>query len=646
MSAEQPQMNKLFYTYSVAKALYERGQDYIDVFWPFALRVLSESGTPLSLVSIQEKLRESFNLDIPEHSLKSILSRAKNRGYVVGDGKGQFTRVEKGRRYVDKLESEREVERRINELLEDIKVYLNKELQSSLTLNDVQDIVLSFINQNIESIVEYFNPAGDASQLKIPIQRRRRYEGELVRYLEITEKQKPALYKTLQDIICGSVIYTSSSSSDIAEINKKFGDMEVFLDTNFLVSILELDFPEFNKPAKELFHLLRLNRFKIKIFDFTLGEFVNLLQTYPKKQYLYNIVTEYVRSMSTNLKWCGWTGEDVKEFISKIENKLWDLGIDIEPTYMELKTYKPRKEEHLSAILKHKPMQGKLSRNHDLAAIEKIKEIRGSPKRHIEKAKAFFLTSDRILSRVNFLEMGHKEKATICEVIPDHLLTNILWLKNPTVGKDIPMKSVIAIHSRNMFIDKRVWERFIENLKRLKEEGNISDKDIAMLFYNHYIEKALLEYDESDVDKIAPELIFELVKDAVKKIDAEAQQKLEEQRKSLEAAFEKKEKGLGKRWEAKLLGVKKKLETASKREAKLWVNVISYTFIGLVTFAVFGIVKINFEIIQPIYLALAIVIPLASAYFGVKFKLRRMKARFESKLFNKIYKKKLSQLEF
>ncbi len=639
-------MNRLYYTYSLVKALYERGQDYIDAFWPFVLRVLSENGTSMSLVSMQEKLRESFNLDIPEHSLKSVLTRAKHGGYVdySGKGKGQLAIAEKGRQYVDKLEPEREVERRINTLLEDIRVCLNKEFELPLTLGDVHDIVLSFINENIEHIIECFNPASGTSQLKVPVPRTRRHEGELVRYLEVAEKEKPTLYKTFQDLVYGSVIYTSASSLDIAEINKKFEDTQLFLDTNFLVCILELDFPEVNKPAKELFHLLRANRFKIKIFDFTLGELVNLLQTYSKKQYLFNI-DERLCSMFTNLKWCGWTSEDAKVFISKIEDKLWNLGIDIEPTYVEVKSYKPQKEEYLSAILKYRPMQNEMSRNHDLAAIEKIKEIRGSPKRHLEKAKAFFLTSDRLLSKANFFGMGHKEKATICEVIPDHLLTNILWLKNPTVGKDIPMKSVIAIHSRKMFVEKRVWERFIENLNKLKEERSISDKEIAMLFYNRYIEKALLEYEESDVDKIQPELIFELIKDAARKIGAEAQEKLEEQRRGLEASFQRIEKKLGKRWEEKLLGIKKKLEANSKREAKLWVNVVSYDVIALVTFVVFVIVKTNFETIQPIHLALSVVIPLAFAYFGIKFRLRRVKVRFEGVLFNKIYKKKLSQVE-
>jgi len=241
--------------------------------------------------------------------------------------------------------------------------------------------------------------------------------------------------------------------------------------------------------------------------------------------------------------------------------------------------------------------------------------------------------------------MGHKEKATICEVIPDHLLTNILWLKNPTVGKDIPMKSVIAIHSRKMFVEKRVWERFIENLNKLKEEGSISDKEIAMLFYNRYIEKVLLEYEESDIDTIQPELIFELIKDAARKIDAEAQEKLEEQRKGLETSFQRREKKLGKRWGERLLGIKKKLETASKREAKLYVNIVSW-FITLAVVAILVVIQtISLDFIVPIYLALSIIIPIAFAYFGIKFPLRRIKVRFEGVLFNKIYKKKLSQLE-
>ena len=82
--------------------------------------------------------------------------------------------------------------------------------------------------------------------------------------------------------------------------------------------------------------------------------------------------------------------------------------------------------------------------NHDLFAIEKIKELRRYSIRKIEESKFFFLTSDRKLSRFNYLEMGHQSNGTICEIILDTLLTNILWLKDPRAK--LSLKSIITVH--------------------------------------------------------------------------------------------------------------------------------------------------------------------------------------------------------
>ena len=65
---------------------------------------------------------------------------------------------------------------------------------------------------------------------------------------------------------------------------------------------------------------------------------------------------------------------------------------------------------------KYKPDQGLLYQNHDLAAINMIERMRRHPVRRIEDSKAFLLTSDGKLSQFDFIELGHKESSTVCEV--------------------------------------------------------------------------------------------------------------------------------------------------------------------------------------------------------------------------------------
>lgn len=634
--------NKLF-TYSFAKTLYEQKKNYIDTFYPFILKVLPDDETALKIDYIQSKVKENYGLDIPEHSLKSIITRAKKKGYVT-EQKWKVKLTEKGVKYLDRLESESEVNRRISELLDDIKIYLKK---PQLSQDEIYKIVLSFINQNIYTLVLFFNPASDITKVDLPIKKTRKYEDKLVRYFEITEKQKPTLYKTLQDIVYGSVISTAASSPKIAEIDKKFKSVQVFFDTNFILSIFELHFPEFSKPAKELFNLLKINEFTLKVFDFTVDEIVGVLKNYSSAQHMY-IPNVRVDSIYSNLKSKGMTIEDVKEFIQSVEKRIWDLGIKIEPTGIELKTYRPKKEENLIRISRCKPEKSERAQNHDIAAIEKIEQIRGKPAREIERSKAFFLTSDLRLSNCNYFEWGHKENMTVCEVVPDRLITNVLWLKNPITIKDIPLNSIIAIHSREILINRRIWIRFYENAQKLKADGYINDRDLSMIFYNHCIEEVLSKFDESDIDKVTSELILEEIANASKGIDSETQKKLEEQKKIFEDRITQKELEKEKKWERKLGEIKNLMKTRAQKKSKRIIDIVSgicVLIVAILLWKLVGVVIVHWNTIEPIVWIVGFIISIGLPLLGIKIKLEKVRKRLESQLFNRIYRKQLRELK-
>lgn len=557
--------------------------------------------------------------------------------------KRQFRLKDQGIEYLDSFEPESDVERRINELLEDIKNYLNEQLRLSLTSNETYDVVLSFIHDNIDSLAEFFNPDSSIIQLNISRPKTNKYDVVLANYFESAKQRKPHLYKTLTDIIYGSVISTMASNRDIAEMNKKFEHTQMFLDSNYLFSILELHFPEFNKPAKELLDLLKLHKFELRVFDFTIDEMVGVLRNYFREQHLY-IPGVRVSSIYSSLKSRGLTIEDVREFIAKIESKILELGIRIEPISIDLKDYKPTKAEHRSRLSQYKPDQNLQSQNHDLAAIEKIREIRRSPKREIESSKALFLTSDLRLSKFDFLEMGHREKATVCEVIPDKLLTNILWLKNPSVVKDIPLKSVIAVHSREMFIDRKIWGRFCETITKLKEDTRINGKDVSMLFYNHHIEEVLRVYDHSQIDKITPDFIMEEVEAVSELIDAGTKKKLEEQREFFEKRLTQRELERERELETRFREIKGKIKVRAVRNARRLTMVTMcipiLIFVGI--FMYFVSTK-GWVPISRIFAGIALVVPILS-FLGIKVNMLNIRKPLQDKIFQEIYRKELSEL--
>lgn len=634
-------MTKLICTYSLVKTLYEQGKDYIDSFWPFVLKLLRKNETHLDLSSIQDGIRENFGLDIPLHSLTVIITRAKRKGFIKQQ-KRLFILTDKGGEHLDSLEPESDIERRINELIEDIKSYLNEQLKLTLTSDATKEIFLSFVNKHIESLIEFFNPESSIIRLDAQSQLNSRYDGTLIEYLEISKKRKPNFYNTLVDVIYGSVISTVASNRNIAEVNKNFSSTKVFLDSNYLFSILGLHAPNFNKPAQELLQLLKAYKFELRIFDFTIEEMVRVLKNYSREHHLY-IKDVPVKSIFSNLKTIGLTTEDVREFIAKIESKMWELGIKIETTNVNLDDYKPKKDEYRTKLSQYKLYQNVRTQNHDLAAIDKTREIRGKLRREIESSKAFFLTSDFRLSKFNFMVMKHRDNATVCEVISDRLITNILWLKNPTIIKDIPLKSIIAIHSQGIFIERKIWIRFCEIIRNLKEENKIEEKDISMLFYNHHIEDVLKAYDESETEEIIPSLIFDELEKVNKLIDEETKKKLKEQGEIFEKKLSQVKLEKQMESEKKLDNIKTIIKSKATKKAKKYslgiMCVPIFVFVG--GFIYFTLVKS-----WPIVIILGGIGSITGilSFFDIRISLGNIFRGLQDKNFQNIYKKDLSEL--
>jgi hypothetical protein len=292
---------------------------------------------------------------------------------------------------------------------------------------------------------------------------------------------------------------------------------------------------------------------------------------YLREGYRYP-TTVGVDTLYSSLARKGWKKMDAREFITRIEKILYEGGMRIDwATDVDLKTY-PADEELRNRMRNYKPLQDLFHQNHDLASIDKIKYLRGRSVRKIEEARQFFLTSDVRLSRFNFLEMGHKDNGTLCEVILDRLLTNILWLKDPNT--ELSLKSIIAIYSRDLFIKRRIWDRFYEILKQLRQEGKLEDEAISTLFYHGYIEDILREFDEQEVNKITPDFLVEEIEKAAKfkeeivegKIREREREKEEEFVKQLKETISRKEQEKETEWLEKIQGIKSNLRSSAERK--------------------------------------------------------------------------------
>jgi len=564
-------MNSQIYTYSIVKTLYDRGRDYIDCFWPFIVKVLPTSKEALNVEVIQKAIDEKYLLKIPIYSLKIILTRSRKKGYIQSN-KSVYFLTNKGVKYHDKLESEKEVEKRIDAFIKDIENHLISKAYS-INKNDIREIIETFINENLIFFEQYLNPEVGTTNLVEGYKKNlQSWEEVIIDYFQYLEKSKSIHYETLREIICGSIISAMLLSRNLSKANQKFSKTLVFFDTNFIFSLLGLHDKIFVRPAIELYELMKSEKkFTFKIFDFTIQEINNVLKGYiaARNQYLPHL---RINSIYGNLRLKKWQLSDVREFIANIEERLSRFDIDIEYTGIKIKTYDYDDSRLREAIARRKPKQNINGQNHDLAAIEMIKKLRSKPARTIENATAIFLTSDKELTKHSLIDHNHLYDGTIAEVFLDKVFTNVLWLKNPNQLTKLPISSIIAMHSRHLFIDKGIWSQFCESLKNLREKGDIEDKEIALLLYDQNMQDVLRGFSPENAGAIDEDFIFRNLEQVRLTLDDEKERAIQKRVLDFGKELDKHSEEKFEKWLKSIENIKNQFRNDSIRDAKWLIN--------------------------------------------------------------------------
>jgi DNA-binding PadR family transcriptional regulator len=649
------------FTFSLIRSLYDQGDDIIDSFWPLVINVLPRDKSSLPIEKVQKEIEEHYGLKVPQHSLGTIIKRAAKKGYVERAQKS-ISLTPDGLTYFDqKIEPEREANRRVNELLADAKAFMERALKTVLSLDQIKGIIQAFILENLETLEQFFTDDG------APTHSRNTFstdsERVLVDYFTDVEKTKPLIFQTLQDIVCGSVISAIVHTRELfQESGRKFDKTVVYLDSNYVFSLLNLRYDEENKPAQELFTLMKEEgTFDFKVFDFTLHEITGVLRNYEKEERYYQPHIKVRNSLFASLKARGWTPAKVREFIVNVEERLWDeLQVSIGPTEINLGKYEADASRR-ALLAQYKPDQASREQNHDLAAIDRIRALRRKDVRRIEKAQAIFLTSDMKLALFNYIGEEHKEKDTISEVIPDRLLTNILWLKNPAASDKFSLDSIIANYSRNLFVDQTVWKQFYKNLVELRIEGSLDDTQVSILLYDRHLQEMLSEYEPDEMEEIDPEKILKNIEKIREEKPEEVQKasqpspipdQTEDMRSQLTALQEKVNRVEQEKNDMMLRTIerwKKVQELDAERDAKAINVVIKGIFVVamlLFAFYIIGPLKRHWLDVEPVvWLITVVVLGLVLPILGIHTDPFNWSHKVYDRVFNFALRRRLKNLE-
>lgn len=564
-------MRSQLFTYALIKTMYDKGGDYLDAFCPFVLKGLKKDSVFQNIAEIQTGIADEFCLRVPQHTVQRILSISKGRGYVE-QVERLYRLTNKGISHVERFETDKDVERRLNALLSDILVFLPPGTVE--TVDQVRSELFSFLQSNLESMFEMcceYSPSGTqpSSNTSTIVER------YLFNYVIEAERVKPDHYATLKDVVLGSImssILTSSSYTDLNEVQKRFGSCTVYLDTNLVLNVLGIGETVFTTPAKELYDLLKKYKFRIRVFSFTVDEICKVIRGYIREEHTYPD-TVRVDSLYSTLKRMGWKKSDALSFVGNVEQILAENGILVDGAKdINLSNYVADASLRAS-LTSYKPLQPLSSQNHDLAAIERIRQMRSRRTRKMTDAEVLFVTSDKVLSKFDFVELGHRDAGTVCEVVLDSLLTNILWLKNPCGA--ISVKSIIGAYSRELFVKRRVWEKFYQTLVEVRKSREIKEDDILDLFTGGFLEDMLRELDESQVSDINDDYVLELIERASERQGDRLARAVEETQNEYESKTQIAVSSINNRWIEMIDQMKDSIRDACKRKATHRAAVVS-----------------------------------------------------------------------
>jgi hypothetical protein len=575
-------MKRQFVNYAFTTALYTEKHNFLETFSPFVLKALYVNNGIHSEKSLLEYLRENFDLDIPLNTLKSILTGLNKDGFVNLDAQAKSNWSvyinDNGRKEYEKFEvNESDVARRQNKLIGAIRNFF-LENGDQLTNEEVQRLTLGFVQKNLTKL-SIFNLESSVEE-DLSGDLLGDHEFTIAKFISKIQEGDPELYFAYEELIKGSIIreHIANKVEGEQEEISKFEPLQIYLDANFIFSLLEFHNPAINDSAKQLYELLRKDsQIQVMAFSMTLEEMARLLSSYKYQIENYNPRIP-VNSIFYYLKVKGYDEFRVESLINDLDRTVCGLGIGIEnqkiksfdklssdekELYKDVYSYKNQQNLKKVPELQKDDEAIHYASLHDTNIILSIRKKRGSWVKSLERSKAVFLTSSFLMDA--FCKKRMKADQHFPEVILDLTLTNILWLRNPNKEIGIHLHKLISAHSRRFIVDNGIWNRFLFTLKALRNGGEISREQFATVFSSNQLTIEFLQ--NSDIEEISEKSILDLTA----KIEADITQKeqaIRDVTKTLEEAKEENRKRL----DSLLIAEKEKnelKETQKKLEREL-----------------------------------------------------------------------------
>lgn len=486
--ADQNQFQKRAITYSLLAHIRNSGTfagGPLDLFIPIvknALHNLFENGTSKKGENINELcvgIKERFGIDIPIPVMRNILKKAalevnqKNEredikifnddsfiidSYLFEDYHEDLQRSKNDVALVQKM------------FREFCKIY-------KIDTGDDENAIFKFIEQNKADISFYLTHSERCQDKGNTI---------AAQFID-TFKNSPEVFDRLKDMYLGSML-TSYLTYQPSEAKMA---VELVLDTNFIISLLDLNTKESTKTCNTLVEVCRKMGYSFTVLCDTIVETQGLMKF--KSENLSgaviakNINREDIYNACDRRK---LTSVDLDRISDNLEDTLSnDFGFHIIPHTDTWHGKVKYSKEY--AYLKTIRNSDKAA-FHDALAIIYVKEKRGKKIiKDFDKVNCWFVNNaishdvDHDVTDIETVTTNRADGQP--EIIKVDDLLNILWLSNPGIGLegrdvvDLGINALVSYTLNSSLPKSRIIKELDENIQKYRQDHSITDNDVLRL---------------------------------------------------------------------------------------------------------------------------------------------------------------------
>jgi len=549
MAGEARDTDKLIIGMSLVSTAVEHQQDVLEYFVPLVMTATAdlcrkENLAHITAERLKEHIASAYSISIPLDTMATLVRRICK--------KCNFKVFEKGKSFqaycneiVSEIQDKNARIRKFNNLLTSFVAFAGQR-GIIVTENQAKEIFVDLFQSHTIAKANFILDPDIECPAEFAVGIDKGLARPMLHFLIQARKSEPTHFETLRDIfLATSLIAFLECTQDINEPPSLHKKCRVYLDTNFVLRLLDWQTEYETFAAQELFGILKSYGADPYVFSFTLHEVLGALDRHGNDAF--ELLNRRIARDLGASDFGGITSAILRRRLTRIEfqkemeateETVRRAGIGVlemaAPNKVELDQDEVERLVELKRESRYKrgvpEQQLEDEARHDIAAITLVRQARKERTYSLRQAKVWFLTCDYTLMKAN--REFHVDQRTLPESMMAPSMTNLLWLASPKKIAEVGVAQFISHLSAGLafsegflrYLDTFIKKYVVENPGELAYVEDV----YRSLQIEEKREELLALQEDADDDQLASGL-EKTIRDVVeerKKRDEEKTRKL------------------------------------------------------------------------------------------------------------------------